>query len=193
MLHTLMATGSSVEMYFKKSLSKPSDRVLLILAVALLALAPAANVMRRGLTSIGVALSLTRNALGLQTIPPNQVIAGLALFLSLFIMAPTLSAMNHVALQPYMNGKINTTQAVNRAEVPLKTWMLRQTDSSELELMAGAAHENPKKPKDVSMVAVIPAFVLSQLQSAFIIGFVIFVPFLIIDLVVSATLMSMGM
>ncbi len=194
MIHTVLAAaGSSVQINFKNSLSKPSDSVLIILAVALLAIAPAAIIMLTGFTRIVVVLSLTRNALGLQTIPPNQVIAGLALFLSLFIMAPTLSAMNHVALQPYMNGKISTSQAVNRAEVPLKTWMLRQTDSSELELMAGAAHENPKKPQDVSMVAVIPAFVLSQLQSAFIIGFVIFVPFLIIDLVVSATLMSMGM
>jgi flagellar biosynthetic protein FliP len=193
MIHSLLAAGSSVQINFKGSLSKPSDSILIILAVALLAIAPAAIIMLTGFTRIVVVLGLTRNALGLQTIPPNQVIAGLALFLSLFIMAPTLSTMNHVALQPYLHGEINSTQAFNRAEVPLKTWMLKQTDASELTLMAGAAHENPKKPRDVSLTALIPAFVLSQLQSAFIIGFVVFIPFLIIDLVVSATLMSMGM
>jgi flagellar biosynthetic protein FliP len=193
MIHLLAAAGSSVQINFKNSLSKPSDSVLIILAVALLAIAPAAIIMLTGFTRIVVVLSLTRNALGLQTIPPNQVIAGLALFLSLFIMAPTLTLMNHVALQPYMKGEITTSQAITRAEVPLKTWMLRQTDANELDLMASASHQSADHPLQMSMTAVVPAFVLSELQSAFIIGFVVFVPFLIIDLVVSATLMSMGM
>jgi len=193
MIHALLAAGSSVQINLKDSLSKPSDSILIILAIALLAIAPAAIIMLTGFTRIVVVLSLTRNALGLQTVPPNQVIAGLALFLSLFIMEPTLAAMNQGALQPYLHGNINTTQAVDRAEVPLKAWMLRQTDASELALTTSAAHENPSKPQDVSMAALIPAFILSQLQSAFIIGFVVFIPFLIIDLVVSATLMSMGM
>jgi flagellar biosynthetic protein FliP len=193
MMHLLLAAGSSVQINFKGSLSKPSDSILIILAIALLAVAPAAIIMLTGFTRIVVVLGLTRNALGLQSIPPNQVLAGLALFLSLFIMEPTLATMNHDALQPYLHGEITTSQAVNRAEVPLKAWMLKQTNASELALTTGAAHENPKKPQDVSMPALIPAFVLSQLQSAFIIGFVVFIPFLIIDLVVSATLMSMGM
>jgi flagellar biosynthetic protein FliP len=193
MIHTILAAGSSVQINLSKSLSKPSDSILIILAIALLAVAPAAVIMLTGFTRIVVVLGLTRNALGLQTIPPNQVIAGLALFLSLFIMQPTLSLMNHTALQPYLHGEINSTQAFNRAEVPLKAWMLKQTDAQELDLMTSAAHENPKNTQSVSLAAVIPAFVLSQLQSAFIIGFVVFIPFLIIDLVVSATLMSMGM
>src|ERR1700722_21007304 len=111
MLHTLMATGSSVQINFKNSLSKPSDSVLIILAVALLAIAPAAIIMLTGFTRIVVVLSLTRNALGLQTIPPNQVIAGLALFLSLFIMAPTITDINNHALQPYLAGHINFSAA----------------------------------------------------------------------------------
>src|SRR5579862_4048704 len=101
MIHTLLAaSGSSVQINFKNSLSKPSDSILIILAVAVLAIAPAAVIMLTGFTRIVVVLGLTRNALGLQTIPPNQVIAGLALFLSLFVMQPTLSAMNQEALQP---------------------------------------------------------------------------------------------
>src|SRR5271167_4794701 len=117
MIPALLATGSSVQINFKNSLSKPSDSVLIILAVALLAIAPAAIIMMTGFTRIVVVLGLTRNALGLQTIPPNQVIAGLALFLSLFVMQPTLATMNTVALQPYLKGEITTSQAVNRAEV----------------------------------------------------------------------------
>jgi flagellar biosynthetic protein FliP len=194
MIHALLlAAGSSVNINLKDGLNKPSDSVLIILAVAVLTVAPAALIMLTGFTRIVVVLGLTRNALGLQTIPPNQVIAGLALFISLFIMQPTLSEMNHQALQPYLHGDINSTQAYRKAEVPLKSWMLKQTDGPELSLMTQAAHENPAKPQDVSLAALIPAFVLSQLKSAFIIGFVIFIPFLIIDLVVSATLMSMGM
>jgi flagellar biosynthesis protein FliP len=194
MIHLLSAAASSsVQINLTKTLSKPSDSILIILAVAVLAVAPAVIIMMTGFTRIVVVLGLTRNALGLQTIPPNQIIAGLALFLSLFIMEPTLATMNQTALQPYLHGEINSTQAYRIAEVPLKTWMLKQTDAAELDLMAQASHQSPAKPEDVSLAAVIPAFVLSQLQSAFIIGFVIFIPFLIIDLVVSATLMSMGM
>ncbi len=188
----LLAAGSSVQLNFGKSLTKPSESILIILAVAVLAVAPALLIMLTGFTRIAVVLGLTRNALGLQTIPPNQVIAGLALFLSLFIMQPTLSQMNQQALQPYLHGKINSTEAYHKAEVPLEHWMLKQTDTQELTIMTQAAHEHPAKPQDVSLVALVPAFVLSQLKSAFIIGFVIFVPFLIIDLVVSAVLMSMG-
>ncbi|HUZ10045.1 MAG TPA: flagellar type III secretion system pore protein FliP [Acidimicrobiales bacterium] len=192
MTHALLAAGSSVQVNLGNSLAKPSESILIILAVAVLAVAPAGLIMLTGFTRIVVVLSLTRNALGLQTIPPNQVIAGLALFLSLFIMQPTLSQMNQQALQPYLHGKITSTVAYRRAEVPLESWMLKQTDGQELSLMTQAAHEHPAKPRDVPLASLIPAFVLSQLKSAFIIGFVIFIPFMIIDLVVSATLMSMG-
>ncbi len=191
-MNVLFAAGSSVQINLGKSLTKPSESILIILAVAVLAVAPALLIMLTGFPRIVIVLSLTRNALGLQTVPPNQVIAGLALFLSLFIMQPTLMQMNQQALQPYLHGKINATQAYRDAEAPLKTWMLKQTDSQELTLMTQAAHDHPTAPKNAPMTAVVPAFVLSQLKSAFIIGFVIFIPFMIIDLVVSATLMSMG-
>lgn len=191
-MNYLVAAGSSVQLNFGKSLTKPSESILIILAISVLAVAPALLIMLTGFTRIVVVLGLTRNALGLPTIPPNQVIAGFALFLSLFIMQPTLSQMNQQALQPYLHGKLNVTQAYRAAEAPLKTWMLKQTDNQELSLMTQAAHNHPAAPKDVSLAALIPAFVLSQLKSAFITGFVIFIPFLIIDLVVSATLMSMG-
>jgi flagellar biosynthetic protein FliP len=173
-------------------LSKPSTSILLLLAITLLSVAPSLLIMMTGFVRVVVVLGLTRQALGLSTTPPNQVIAGLALFISLFIMAPTLSAMNHDGLQPYLAGKINATQAFDKAQVPLKTWMLKQTGANELAMTTKAAGDHPATPADAPLDAIIPAFLLSQLESAFIIGFVIFVPFLIIDLIVAATLMSMG-
>ncbi len=188
----LAAGGSSITLNFGHALAKPTSSILIIMAVTLLSIAPSLLIMLTGFVRISIVLSITRQALGLQTIPPNQVIAGLALFLSLFLMAPTLSAMNRQALQPYLNGKINATQAYRDAEVPLKTWMLKQTGTAELNLMDTAAKAKPATPLGAPMDAVIPAFLLTQLKDGFIIGFVIFVPFLIIDLVVSATLAAMG-
>jgi flagellar biosynthesis protein FliP len=188
----LFAAGSSIDINLGNSLNKPSESILVVLAITLLAIAPSMLILLTGFTRIVIVLGLTRNALGLNTTPPNQVIAGLALFLSLFIMAPTLSQMNKVALQPYLHGKETATQAYRAAEVPLKHWMLKQTGDDELALTTSIDHEHPARPMNVSLAAIIPAFLLSQLKSAFIIGFVVFVPFLIIDLVVAATLMSMG-
>jgi flagellar biosynthesis protein FliP len=188
----LFAAGSSIDINLGNSLNKPSESILVVLAITLLAIAPSMLILLTGFTRIVIVLGLTRNALGLNTTPPNQVIAGLALFLSLFIMAPTLSQMNKVALQPYLHGKETATQAYRAAEVPLKHWMLKQTGDDELALTTSIDHEHPAHPMNVSLAAIIPAFLLSQLKSAFIIGFVVFVPFLIIDLVVAATLMSMG-
>ncbi|MGH9082230.1 MAG: flagellar biosynthetic protein FliP, partial [Acidimicrobiales bacterium] len=121
-----------------------------------------------------------------------QVLVGIALFISLFLMAPTLATLNHVAIQPYLHGHLNATQAFGRAEIPLKHWMLRQTGKQELALTTSVAHQTAAHPMHVSLSAIVPAFLLSQLRDAFIIGFVIFVPFLIIDLVVASTLMSVG-
>jgi flagellar biosynthetic protein FliP len=138
-------------------------------------------------------LSLTRNALGTQTVPPNQVIAGLALILSLFIMGPVISQINHVAIQPYDKGTITASQAIDRGEVPLKHWMLAQTRDNDLELFTSSAKENAKKPQSLPLTTIIPAFVLSEIETAFLMGFMIFIPFMVIDLVVSAIMMSMGM
>jgi flagellar biosynthesis protein FliP len=173
---------------------KPGQSVVIILLLTVLAVAPALLVMLTSFTRIVIVLSLTRNALGLPSIPPTQVVVGLSLFLSLFVMAPTLSKMNDTALQPLLNGKMDYSHAYDAAQKPLRVFMLDQTRNGELNMFVKAAGgPAPKSRDDVKMSTLIPAFVLSELKTAFIIGFVIFVPFLIIDLVVSSTLMSMGM
>jgi flagellar biosynthetic protein FliP len=137
---------------------------------------------------------MTRNAMGLNTIPPNQVLAGLALFLSIFIMWPVLSDINVHALQPYLNGSIDLNHAITLASTPLRHFMLAHTRQEDLALMTRAAgRANPSSPSAVPLATLIPAYMISELRSAFIIGFVIFVPFLVVDLVVSSALMAMGM
>ncbi len=173
---------------------EPSKAVTIILALTVLAVAPSILLMMTSFTRIVVVLSLTRNALGVQAIPPNQVMVGLAMFLTFFVMAPVLTQVNDTALQPYLDGQLSQSEAIKEAEGPFKEFMLANTRSSDLEMMIGmSGGEQPEKPEDTSMVALIPAFVLSELQSAFIIGIVIFVPFVVIDLVVAAVLMSLGM
>jgi len=173
---------------------KPGQSVLIILLLTLLAIAPALLMMLTSFTRIVIVLSLTRNALGVNAIPPNQVVVGLSLFLSLFVMAPTLTEMNDVALQPLLKGDLSYSEAYDKAQAPLKQFMLKQTRKGELNLFIKASGKPaPARREDVSLATLIPAFVLSELKTAFIIGFVVFVPFLIIDLVVSSTLMSMGM
>ncbi|MGH3445627.1 MAG: flagellar type III secretion system pore protein FliP, partial [Nocardioidaceae bacterium] len=173
---------------------KPSTPVLTIIGLTLLSLVPAILLTCTSFTKILVVLGLTRNALGLQQIPPNQVLAGLALFLSLFIMSPVLGQMNHDGLQPYLNGTKSQSQAWTDGVEPLRGFMLKQTGDKELGLLTDVAHEHkPKTPKDVPLTTLIPAFILSELKQAFIIGFMIFIPFLVIDIVVSAGLMSLGM
>ena len=171
-----------------------SQSVLLIVGLAVLSLAPSLVLMLSSFTRIIVVLSLTRNALGLQGVPPNQVLVGLALFLSLFVMAPTLTEVNEDALQPYLDGVISQEAAYDRATGPMREFMLDQTRPSELELLLDAAgQERPESPDDVGMAALIPAFLLSELKTAFIMGFVIFIPFLVIDLIVASVLMALGM
>ena len=173
---------------------KPSQSIVIILMMTVIAIAPAALMLVTSFTKIIVVLSLTRNALGLQTVPPNQVLVGLALFLSLFIMGPTLSAVNNNAVQPYLHNQMTFSQAYDAGVQPLKGFMLKQTRKDDLASMISASkEERPASPSDVSMSTLIPAFILSELRAAFIIGFVVFIPFLVIDLVVSSSLMSMGM
>ncbi|MGH1504201.1 MAG: flagellar type III secretion system pore protein FliP [Acidimicrobiales bacterium] len=173
---------------------EPSQSVLLIVGLAILSLAPSLVVMLTSFTRIVVVLSLTRNALGLQGVPPNQVLVGLALFLTLFVMAPTFTEINDLAIQPYLDGVIGHDEAYQRAEAPLRAFMLDHTRAGELELMLDARGDaRPDQPEDVAMSALVPAFLLSELKTAFIMGFVIFLPFLVIDIVVSASLMSLGM
>ena len=172
----------------------PSSSIVVLLALTVLSVAPALLLMMTSFTKIFVVLALTRNALGLTGVPPNQVLAGLALFLSLFIMAPVLQEVNTIGVQPYLAGSLTFTQAVETGLGPLREFMLGQTREEDLALMTRAADlPNPESPETVPTLTLIPAFMLSELRSAFIIGFVIFVPFLVIDIVVSAALMSMGM
>ena len=172
----------------------PSQSILLLVGLAVLSLAPSLVIMLSSFTRIVIVLSLTRNALGLQGIPPNQVLVGLALFLSLFVMGPTLNQVNEEALQPYLAGELDQGEAFDTASGPIKAFMLDNTRTDELELMINASGEDrPETRQDVSLTTLIPAFLLSELKTAFIMGFVIFVPFLVIDLVVSAVLMSLGM
>jgi flagellar biosynthetic protein FliP len=174
--------------------NKPSTSVTVIVAMTLLSLLPAILLTCTSFTKILVVLGLTRNALGLQQTPPNQVLAGLALFLSLFIMAPVLSSMNDTGVQPYLNGTKTSAQAYHDGVKPLKSFMLDHTNDDELTLLTNVAKRNlPKDRNDVSMATLVPAFVLSELKQAFIIGFIIFIPFLVIDIVVSGALMALGM
>lgn len=173
---------------------KPSSSVTLLITVTLLSLAPAILLTCTCFTKILIVLGLTRNALGLQQTPPNQVLAGLALFLSLFIMAPVLSEMNDEGVQPYLDGELTSAQAWDSGIAPLKTFMLHQTGDEEIELLANVAERDlPANRVDTDMSMLVPAFILSELKQAFIIGFIIFIPFLVIDLVVSGALMALGM
>ena len=173
---------------------KPSSAVLTLIGITLLSVAPALLLMMTSFTKIFVVLAMTRNALSLPSIPPNQVLAGLALFLSIFVMWPVINEMNTTGVQPYLNGTIDFNGALNAGSVPLQHFMLAHTREEDIALMTRAAGmENPANPDAVPLQTLIPAFMISELRAAFIIGFVIFIPFLVIDLVVSAALMSMGM
>ncbi|MFC5434079.1 flagellar type III secretion system pore protein FliP [Microbacterium suwonense] len=172
----------------------PSASILTLLGITVLSIAPALLLMMSSFTKIFVVLAMTRNALSLPSIPPNQVLAGLSLFLSLFIMWPVLTDINLSAVQPYVDGSITFAQAIDLGQPPLRDWMLHFTREEDLALMTRMASlPNPDDPQSVPMFTLIPAFMISELRAAFIIGFVIFVPFLVIDLVVAAALMSMGM
>jgi flagellar biosynthetic protein FliP len=187
-------SGGDVTVQFDDLTDKPSTPVLVLLGLTLLSLVPAILLTTTSFTKILVVLGLTRNALGLQQIPPNQVLAGLALFLSLFIMAPVFGQMNDVGLQPYLDGTKTQAQAWDDGIEPLKGFMLKQTGDSELSLLTEVADRpRPESREDVGMATLVPAFILSELKQAFIIGFVIFIPFLVIDIVVAAALMSLGM
>jgi flagellar biosynthetic protein FliP len=173
---------------------QPSNVITIIVLTTVLAVAPAILLLCTSFTKIVVVLSLARSAIGTQSIPPNQVLVGLALFLSLFVMGPTLDQMNSQGVQPYLAGTKSSAQAYHDACVPLRKFMLKHTRDDEIALMTKASGQPLPKDRDsVDLRTLVPAFVLSELRAAFIIGFVVFVPFLVVDLVVSAILMSLGM
>jgi flagellar biosynthetic protein FliP len=173
---------------------KPSQSMSLLLLITVLSVAPSLLLLVTSFTKIFVVLSLTRNALGLSTVPPNQVLAGLSLFLSLFVMGPVLSKVNNLGIQPYLHGTKSRDVAWADGVKPLRDFMMAHTRPQEIALMLRAGHlPNPSDKSKLDLTTIIPAFVLSELRAALIIGFVIFVPFVIIDLVVSSSLMSLGM
>lgn len=169
-----------------------SLQVLLLLTI--LSLAPAILTLMTSFTRTVIVLSLIRNALGTNQVPPNQVLVGLALFLTAFIMAPVFSAVYTDALAPYFAGEIALEEAWETGLEPLREFMLRNTREKDLEMFVTMrGEERPQTPADVNTLTLIPAFVISELKTAFQLGFVIFVPFLVIDMVVASTLMGMGM
>jgi flagellar biosynthetic protein FliP len=173
---------------------KPSQSIAILIALTLLSVAPALLLLCTAFTKVFVVLSITRNALGLVNVPPNQVVAGLALFISLFIMSPVISDVNEKGVQPYLKGEKSQSVAFKDGVEPLRQFMLKHTRKDELALLTKVADRPlPKNPDDVPLSTLIPAFALTELRAAFIIGFVIYIPFLIIDMVVSAALMSLGM
>ncbi len=166
----------------------------ILLLMTVLTVAPAILLLLTSFTRIIIVLSLVRQAIGVQQLPPNQVLIGLALFLTLFIMAPVGEQIHQNALQPYMAKRISQSEALTRALTPLREFMLRQTRETDLALMVRLSKSSaPQTPADLPTTVIVPAFALSEIKTAFQIGFVLFVPFLVIDMVVASVLMSMGM
>ena len=177
--------------------NNPRDVALslqILLTLTVLALAPSILVLMTSFTRIIVVLSFLRSALAVQQMPPNQVLIGLALFLTYFTMNPYFDQINKNALQPYLEGKISQTAAFSEAVKPLREFMFKQTRENDLALFVNLSEApRPNGPEDVPTTTLIPAFVISELKTAFQIGFLIYVPFIVIDMVVASTLMAMGM
>lgn len=190
----LSVPGVSVTVNQPQGPQQVVGSIQLLLLITVLSLAPAVLILMTGFTRIVIVLSIIRSAIGTPQIPPNQVVVGLALVLTLFVMAPVWGTINQEALQPYLQGQIDQQTAADRAIQPLRAFMLRQTREKDLSLFLALSHQPPPAtPDDVPTSAIIPAFVISELKTAFQMGFILFVPFLIIDIVVSSALLSMGM
>jgi flagellar biosynthesis protein FliP len=170
------------------------NAIKIVLMMTVLTLAPAILIMMTGFTRIIIVLSFLRQALGTGQMPPNQLLVGLSLFLTFFIMRPAFDDINAKALRPYLAGKIGQEQAVDEALSPLRKFMFNQTRDSDLALFVRLSKmEKPKTLADVPTTVLVPAFVISELKTAFQIGFVIYLPFLVIDMVIASVLMAMGM
>jgi flagellar biosynthetic protein FliP len=171
-----------------------STSLSILLLITVLSLAPAIMILMTSFTRIVVVLGFVRMSLGTNQMPPTQVLIGLALFLTLFVMAPTLGQVNEVAVQPYLKGEIGQTDALNRASLPLKEFMAKHTREKDLLLFMNYTQaDKPENTADIPLSVLVPAFAISELKTAFQMGFMIFIPFLVIDMVVASVLMSMGM
>ena len=171
------------------------NAVQLLLMLSGITLIPALLFTVTGFTRILIVLGFVRQGLGTMTAPPNQVLVGIALFLTIFVMAPTFNQIKHVAIDPLNDKKISQKQALERGQEPLREFMFKQTRTKDLALFVrmSGKKQAPKTRKDIPTYVLIPAFIVSELKTAFQIGFLIFIPFLLIDMIVSSTLMSMGM
>ena len=189
-------TLPSVNLGFK-STNNPQEivsAIKILMVLTILTLAPAILIMMTAFTRIIIVLSFVRQALGTQNMPPNQLLVGLALFLTMFIMAPFFNKVNEEALQPFLNNQISQEVAMERGMAPIRVFMFAQTRSQDLELFVRLSKTaQPKTRADVPSTVLIPAFVLSELKTAFQIGFIIYLPFLVIDMVAASVLMAMGM
>lgn len=170
------------------------NAIKLVLIMTVLTLAPAILIMMTGFTRIIIVLSFLRQAMGIQQMPPNQLLVGLSLFLTFFVMGPAFKEVNETGVQPYLAGKISQDVALENSLAPLRKFMFHQTRDTDLALFVKLAKiEAPKTRADVPTIVLVPAFVVSELKTAFQIGFIIFLPFLVIDIVASSVLMAMGM
>lgn len=168
--------------------------VQLLVLMTLLSLAPSILILATSFTRIVIVLSMVRSAVGMPTIPPNQVVIGLSLLLTFFVMAPVYREIDKNAIQPYINEQIDQAAALKEAQKPLREFMFKQTREKDIQLFMDLGNEaKPATLEDIPTVDLFPAFVISELKTAFTMGFVIYIPFLIIDLVVSSILLSMGM
>jgi flagellar biosynthesis protein FliP len=176
------------------SLGENADLLEILLGLTILALLPSILIMTTSFTRIVIVLSCLRNAIGLQQTPPNQVLVGIALFLSMFIMSPVIGQINDKAYQPYERGEITQAVAIQEAVVPVREFMLKNTNAQDLNLFLELGnYEQPETYDQINIFVIIPAFITSELKRAFLIGFLLYLPFLVIDMVVASTLMSLGM
>jgi flagellar biosynthesis protein FliP len=180
-----------------KSTQNPTEvvnAIKMVLVLTVLTLAPAILIMMTGFTRILIVLSFLRQAMGVQNLPPNQLLVGLSLFLTFFIMGPAFTEINQKAVQPYLSGNLGQDQALENALVPLRRFMFTQTRDADLALFVKLAKvDKPKTRADVPTIVLVPAFIVSELKTSFMIGFIIFLPFLIIDILAASVLMAMGM
>lgn len=180
-----------------KSTQNPAEvvnAIKMVLVLTVLTLAPAILIMMTGFTRILIVLSFLRQAMGVQQLPPNQLLVGLSLFLTFFVMQPAFNEINQKAVQPYLNGSLGQEQALENTLAPLRRFMFTQTRDQDLGLFVKLAKiEQPKTRADVPTIVLVPAFIVSELKTSFMIGFMIFLPFLIIDILAASVLMAMGM
>jgi flagellar biosynthetic protein FliP len=184
----------SIDMAKGENPGKVSVTLQIFLLLTVLSLAPSILIMVTCFTRIAIVLSLLRQAIGSNQLPPNQIIIGLALFLTFFVMTPVWQKVNQDALKPYLDNKLTTIEALKNAEAPIRAFMFKQTREKDLSLMVEIAKlPRPKNIEEIPTTVLIPSFIISELKTAFQIGFMLYIPFLIIDMVVASVLLSMGM